>query len=448
LAETNKTTADFEQIKSDIRNLVESSGKDNAVVYIEGVHEKYPDDLHVKLFCAAHLGKLGFHEKAIRILHKNIDRFPGDKKLILALSRAQEKSVVSEDISEEVKQARVLFSQAEQLRLASSLEQATPLYRKVIELDPNHIGANFNIVCGLLADPRAALVYIDKAIGRCGDRPCFLILKARILFSGLRRTQEAVEVLKRALNQFPNHRGILITLRDLAICTGDLGLAHTVCLDILAKRPDDPDTLYLIGLLKIFFGELTTAKKYFSKIVSLEHLAVPARSALGSIYLLEDNLSEASLQFETLLRQFNTHPLGLMGLAIIKLRGDSNDRHEINLVRQNFNSILGKDKRRSASIEQALLLARLSGIYSSDELRTKTHQLYLRNNPHRKQRIMSPLPRQSKSENFDSESIRQFAEVMAGQRQSKVFEFIGGLDPVDRVAHRVTDGLTGRKHRS
>lgn len=298
-----------------------------------------------------------------------------------------------------------------------------------------------------------ALETIGQCISTLSDRDKWklLQLKAATLI-GLGRRREAIEAFQEALRINPTHYGLMKNLLDSAFALGEYSLAQDVCDRILADHPNDPNDLYINGFLAVRNREFNKATEYFKQLLGVQQFRVVALAAIGAINLCSDNYPQSIVYFRQILLEYRNHPLGTVGLAVVKLKKDDPDDMVAQAsVRIGLDQVIFS-RRGQMSIDQMYWLVLLSGIFDRKELNEKFARYVPRPDKEKKRtknrrtrQIIDGENEQLRKTVYDP--VQLFAEQMVGMRSSKIWEIIGGLDPVDRTAKVVSQGYTGRARR-
>jgi tetratricopeptide (TPR) repeat protein len=224
------------------------------------------------------------------------------------------------------------------LALASALErlnqhpEADSQWRAALDLDPNSAMALEHLSGDLLVDKQyASTIALLQPIAGANPLSPPLALNLSIaythtgmvdqaislLFSALRddpssvpllrsladalllenRSPEAVQILAKAAAQHPNDLGIQVQYARIMIIARDSNAA-TLAHSLLAAHPEQPELLYLNGVLCQQSGQYPEARRYLERFLQTNPADATARYRLGVVLAAMKENAEARMQLE------------------------------------------------------------------------------------------------------------------------------------------------------
>ncbi|MBV9011606.1 MAG: tetratricopeptide repeat protein [Pseudonocardiales bacterium] len=211
------------------RTYLDSSRPREALQCFSEASTVAPEDWHALAWRAIGLGKLYQWEKARKLAHELVGRYP--------------------------KRARSHYTLGRVLLDADDPSTALPHFDRALELDPNCVSAvewRVRALCGLRHYSEAEEFSINslRLLPRC---PGLYVEQGR-LFSAQGREDEAVAAAERALAIDPRHSAALRG-RIVFLCYGRrFGEAEQAAHDAIERRPDDPGVHVAIAWLKSYLG--------------------------------------------------------------------------------------------------------------------------------------------------------------------------------------------------
>jgi Flp pilus assembly protein TadD len=182
---------------------------------------------------------------------------------------------------------------------------------------------------------------------------------------------------------------------------GELGHAQTVCRELLAKYPDEPDLLHLLALVCKKSGDFPEAERLLRRCLEIAPRRVDVRANLGNLYAAAGEPDQAEAAYRLALQNDATFRPARLGLARTLLRAG---RHESALLEARHLTDenetdgegwtvagtalreLGRDDLAEAALCRALAIAPGSGV--------ARHNLgALRNNQGRSEEALAELQR-------------------------------------------------------
>lgn len=108
--------------------------------------------------------------------------------------------------------------------------------------------------------------------------------------------------------------------------TGNLEQAAHIYADILKAEPDDPDSLFMLGLISAQTGNFTKAAEFFQEVIRINPSHVGAYYNLGNVYRDSNQIQEAFKCYQKVLQLDPQYVEAYINLGIIfRFMGRSNE---------------------------------------------------------------------------------------------------------------------------
>lgn len=208
------------------------------------------------------------------------------------------------------------------LRRALSIHQtgdiaaAEPLYRQVIELDPDQAQALHYL--GLIVHQRGreseAIALLRRAVTANPDDASGWNNLGNML-KGKDRLPEAVDAYREVVRLIPDHAN---GLNNLALTLLDMGeTAESVALfrQALRHQPQDAEMWNSLGEALAVDGQLDTGKEAFLTAIRLDSKYPDAYNNLGLVYMDQGDFEQATVQYRKALSLDPHMPGALVNLA-------------------------------------------------------------------------------------------------------------------------------------
>ena len=112
------------------------------------------------------------------------------------------------------------------------------------------------------------------------------------------RYQDAINLLQHAVDKNPGNPGAEVQLFRLLVLTNHINLARPLGPRLLAKRPRDPEVLYLNGIVERAVGDYATAKTHLEEAVAIDGNFFNSRYNLGMVLVFLKEWEEAKEQLQ------------------------------------------------------------------------------------------------------------------------------------------------------
>jgi Flp pilus assembly protein TadD len=180
-----------------------------------------------------------------------------------------------------------------------------------------------------------------------------------------RNYEGAIKVAKSVMAAHPdNFDAALDTLR-LTVLHEHLDEAAALGPKLLAKRPKDPELLFLNGIIQRGLGDLAKAKAYLEESVTLEPDFVDSRYELGSTLVVLKEWAEAKQQLEKSIELGETNPEVHFVLAKA-MRGLGDNERAAEETRK-YQELKRADEQRLEAADSA---AQGDGALKADDVKT------------------------------------------------------------------------------
>jgi tetratricopeptide (TPR) repeat protein len=122
------------------------------------------------------------------------------------------------------------------------------------------------------------------------------------------RHQEAINLLQQTVDRNPGNQEAEVLLFRLLVLTNHINLARPIGPKLLAQRPNDPEVLYLNGIVDRSVGDYPQAKAHLEKAVALDGEFFNSRYNLGMVLVFLHEWQEAREQLEKAIALGATEP--------------------------------------------------------------------------------------------------------------------------------------------
>jgi len=122
------------------------------------------------------------------------------------------------------------------------------------------------------------------------------------------RHQEAINLLQQTVASNPGNQEAQVELFRLLVLTNHINLARPVGPKLLALRPNDPEVLYLNGIVERSVGDYPQAKIHLEKAVALDGEFFNSRYNLGMVLVFLHEWKEAKEHLEKAIALGATEP--------------------------------------------------------------------------------------------------------------------------------------------
>ncbi len=112
------------------------------------------------------------------------------------------------------------------------------------------------------------------------------------------RYQEAINLLQKVVEQHPGNQDAQVQLFRILVLTNHINLARPLAPKLLAQRPNDPEVLYLNGVVDRAVGDYAQSKAHLEQAVALEPNFFNSRYNLGMVLDFLHEWPEAKVQLE------------------------------------------------------------------------------------------------------------------------------------------------------
>ncbi len=219
-------------------------------------------------------------------------------------------------------QLNELLGKAVEFHGAGQLDEAVPLYKKILEVDPNQPDANH--LLGVIAHSQNDLTQAEQLISKAlSVHPNFpeALNNYAIVISALGRAAEAPDHLKKAISLNPDYLEPYFHLGLACTELGRLEDAIAAYEDLLKKDPDNVKALNNCGNLYQELGRLDDAVRLQQRNVELDPDSAIPHSNLGAIYMQQKRFEDATAEFAAAIAcdPMFTDGLNNMGCALIEL---------------------------------------------------------------------------------------------------------------------------------
>ena len=123
-----------------------------------------------------------------------------------------------------------------------------------------------------------------------------------------RKHQEAINLLQHAFEKNPDNQEAELQFFRILVLTNHINLARPIGPKLLAKRPHDPEVLYLNGIVERSVGDYTTAKTHLEQAVATDPNFFNSRYNLGMVLVFLKEWQEAKEQLQKAIDLGATEP--------------------------------------------------------------------------------------------------------------------------------------------
>jgi len=180
-----------------------------------------------------------------------------------------------------------------------ALESAEPLYRHILDLDPQHPGALHLLGFALHQRGRSAeaVPWIERALELSPDQPPYHTNFGLVLL-GLGRDAEAESSFRRALSLAPDFAPALANLATLLSVRERWSDATAPLRRLVDLDPTNLDGRARLGAALVRAGELDEAARCFEAALHLDERSAELCSNLGSVEMARGRPRDAAALFE------------------------------------------------------------------------------------------------------------------------------------------------------
>jgi tetratricopeptide (TPR) repeat protein len=243
-------------------------------------------------------------------------------------------------------------------------KEAIEAYRKALEIAPKDPEGLYNLANALLEDKDPNYVESIKtfrlALDLNPDDIDVIVSLAGALYeealhSGSERYSEAEDLLRRVINQDPQHIVAMTTLGQILYATGRLDESVEIYRKILKKHPKDDDVLELLA------DALDEKKKYrqaidmYEKVLKQRGPDAPVLSALGGAYYNDNKKCEKAKNEKAkkkLLEALKIEPKAVYARYFLALVYDFEGAYEKAIQELDEALLIEKDPMERADLEQ------------------------------------------------------------------------------------------------
>ena len=202
------------------------------------------------------------------------------------------------------------------LQKNSQLAQAHELYRRIIEIAPNHPRALH--YAGVLAHQQGrsdeAVTLIERSLGLVPDQADWYS-NLGIIFQSDGRLEAAIDAYRRAIAIDPSHANAYSNLGVLLSATGKPSEAEAAYRTAIQLNPDHIDAYTNLGILLNGLKRTEEAAACFSKVITLRPKHREARKLLALAHCTLGEIGQAVNIYEEWLKDEPEDPIALHMLA-------------------------------------------------------------------------------------------------------------------------------------
>ena len=175
-----------------------------------------------------------------------------------------------------------------------------------------------------LGESEAYLQYLKKAAKVAPQQDSIRTELARVYIKE-GAMEEAITELEAIKDTAGEHQHADMLLIYARLRTGDFEEAKKLIKDKLKQTPDDPRWYIVLGGVELLAKNPTVARNHFQTALGMKADYIPALLSLARMNLNDDNLAEASKQFDRVLQIDKTSVPAMMGYAQI---AEQRGKHE------------------------------------------------------------------------------------------------------------------------
>jgi len=185
-----------------------------------------------------------------------------------------------------------------ELHQAGNFQQAEPIYRQILKVDPRNPDALHLLGAILLnnKDYNNAINHIKRAISIYPSQNYFVTLAN--VYTCMNNADETVNCYKNLLSLYPNYVEVYNVLGSLLSESDRTEEAIEYYLKALKIKPDYVEVLYNLGNALLDINEIEAAKNYYNRAIELKPDYDKAYYNLGAAFHFENNLKEAIKYYE------------------------------------------------------------------------------------------------------------------------------------------------------
>jgi predicted O-linked N-acetylglucosamine transferase (SPINDLY family) len=192
-----------------------------------------------------------------------------------------------------------VFATALRQHEAGGLAEAEALYRRILALDPRHLGALVMLaaIAHQTGHNAEALALVDHAAGFAADQPTVQYGRA-VALHGLGRIEEAAAAYERAITLKPDYLEALHNLAALHQNAGRNSQAIQLYRRVLAVNPSFIDAHSNLGVALRDESRFLEAQRCFEEALKIDPDYAEAHNNLGVVLKAQGRLDEAVHHYE------------------------------------------------------------------------------------------------------------------------------------------------------
>jgi tetratricopeptide (TPR) repeat protein len=182
--------------------------------------------------------------------------------------------------------------------------QAAGCYRKAVEVEPSHAGAQFELA-ELMSRSRGS-GHLEEAQARARDlvalRPGDVDALNLLAYTELRlgKTESAESHLQEALRKSPGHVKAAVTIAKTRLARNDVKGAEAALRDAVSKAPEKPEAASYLGGFYLAQGRTKDAEREFDRALRVDPKFGPALLSLAAIQVRTGRQREAEETYRAL----------------------------------------------------------------------------------------------------------------------------------------------------
>ena len=287
------------------------------------------------------LEKQGFRAKAIAILRKAFRQAPSNAQIVESLARMLKEEGLLADAKS------ILLDLAKNRRQLGENEAAKKLYRRVLELDPNHIQVYLRIS------------EIAAEEGNIEEECSSYCAVARHLAKSA-RYEEAIDIIEEAYKSAPQNKELSLALCDLLHKVGDSKRANEILSNLAESHPNDLEVLVSLAELASEAGDMDKADKLYLKAAAVDSKNEKVILLGSGIEIMREDFDKAVVHLSPLVQKVLE---GESGGQVINILEEIRDRDPKNIKALNSLKTIYTYLKEKASIIR--ILAQLSEAYEA-----------------------------------------------------------------------------------
>ena len=220
------------------------------------------------------------------------------------------------------------------------------------------LAINLAHALGLLNRVNAAGTVLNEALKRSPDS-LPLAEAMTVVLSKLLQFQDAINLWQHMVQKHPGNQEAEVWLFSMMVQANHISQARPMGIKLLAKRPHDPQVLYMNGLVERSVGDYAQAKAHLEEVVSLDLESYKSRYDLGIVLVLLHEWKEAVEQLEKAIALGVPQPEAHLELAKALRGTGENDRAQEEM----------KLSQQLMKVNEASMAAQTSAIRGDTELK-------------------------------------------------------------------------------